>query len=165
LALLVFVALRWTNIYGDPEPWSPQHDTVYTFLSFINVTKYPPSLLYLLATLGPAMLILAATERTKGGIANAVSVYGRVPMFYYVVHVYLIHALAMIVSELFTAIDWSKWSITTPIWMDPAFRGYGFSLPTVYVIWLAVIAVLYPLCRSYDRYKQAHKEQWWLSYL
>jgi uncharacterized membrane protein len=164
-AIASFIILRWINVYGDPLPWSMQKTAVFTILSFIDVTKYPPSLLYLLLTLGPAMLILAATERARGRIVDVISVYGRVPMFYYILHIYLIHLLAMIMSELFTNVDWSRWIITKPIWFDTAFRGYGFSLGVVYLLWLLVVVALYPLCRSYDRYKRAHKEKWWLSYL
>jgi uncharacterized membrane protein len=164
-ALTTFIILRWINVYGDPKPWAEQKNALYTFLSFIDVTKYPPSLLYLLVTLGPAMLVLAATEKVRGHFAGFISVYGRVPMFYYVLHIYLIHLLAMVLSELFTNIDWSKWIVTKPIWFDTTFKGYGFSLGVVYLLWIVVVIMLYPLCRMYDRYKRAHKEKWWLSYL
>lgn len=165
LSILLFVLLRFSNTYGDYSPWSQQNTTLYTFLSFIKTSKYPPSLLYILMTIGPALLFLAGTEKPDGIFARIISVYGRVPMFYYLVHVYLIHLLAMIGSEMFTDFGWEKWILTKPAWDIPSFQGYGYSLGIVYLVWLAVVIGLYPLCRWYDRYKQLHKHKWWLSYL
>jgi uncharacterized membrane protein len=164
-AIGLFILLRFINIYGDKSHWEHQQTLLFTFLSFINVTKYPPSLLYSLMTLGPALIFLAYTENARGAVSKIISVYGRVPMFYYVLHIYLIHLLAMIGSELFTAYDWSKWILQEPLWFIQDFKGYGYSLAIVYPVWIAVVVVLYPLCKRYDAYKQAHKEKWWLSYL
>ena len=94
-----------------------------------------------------------------------VAVYGRVPMFYYILHIYLIHLLAMISSELFTNVDWRNWLLRQPLWFNDDLKGYGFSLAIVYLVWFGVVLALYPLCKKYDHYKQTNKQKWWLSYL
>lgn len=162
-AILIFAVLRYTNWYGDPFKWSEQSSATLTVLSFFNVMKYPPSLLYLLITLGPALVFLSLSEKAGNGIANRIKVIGRVPMFYYLVHLYLIHLAAMIAAEL-SGYDWSNMVLTNWINTEPSLVGYGFSLVTVYAIWIALVAVLYMLCKPYDRYRQTHKH-WWLSYL
>ncbi|MEP7109685.1 MAG: heparan-alpha-glucosaminide N-acetyltransferase domain-containing protein [Ferruginibacter sp.] len=164
-AIGLFILLRLINLYGDSFHWSQQKSTFFTFLSFINTSKYPPSLLYILMTLGPAVLFLAFTERANSAVAKFISVYGRVPMFYYLVHIYLIHLTAMLFSELFTTLDWRTWILNKPLWFNDELKGYGFSLGIVYLVWLSIVIGLYPLCKWYDRYKQTHKEKWWLSYL
>ncbi len=164
-AIGLFFLLRLTNWYGDSSHWSPQHSFLFTFLSILKTSKYPPSLLYLLMTLGPAVLFLAFTEKTNNAFAKVVSVYGRVPMFYYLLHIYLIHLLAMIFSEWFTNIDWRNWILHQPLWFNDSLQGSGYSLGIVYLVWVSVVIALYPLCKKYDRYKQHHKEKWWLSYL
>jgi uncharacterized membrane protein len=161
----LFIIIRFINVYGDNTPWTQQSSSLYTFLSFIKVTKYPPSLLYVLMTISPALIFLALTENWKGAIVRFVSVYGRVPMFYYILHIYLIHLLAMTLSTLFTGMSWQKWILVRPIWFSEDLKGAGFSLPVVYLVWAAVVIVLYPLCKRYDHYKQTHKDKWWLSYL
>ncbi|MEJ7821912.1 MAG: heparan-alpha-glucosaminide N-acetyltransferase domain-containing protein [Chitinophagaceae bacterium] len=160
--IILFILLRAINIYGDPRPWSYHASAAFTFLSFINVFKYPPSLLYILITLGPAILFLAFAEKPLNRLSKMVSVFGRVPMFYYILHLYLIHALAEI-AAYFTGFKWSD----KTIWMNanPELKGYGFSLGTTYLVWICIVILLYPLCKWYDRYKTAHKEKWWLSYL
>ena len=164
-AVALFFVLRYANIYGDPVKWSPQKNTFFTFLSFIKVNKYPPSLLYLLMTLGPAALFLSFTEKFKGAIVRVVSVYGRVPMFYYLVHIYIIHLVAIIASVFTPGQDWHIWFLTKPIWFTTDLKGYGFSLPVAYLVWTVIVIALYPLCKRYDAYKQANKGKWWLSYL
>ena len=164
-ALTVFVLIRLLNSYGDPVPWTVQKDNFFTFLSFINVNKYPPSLSYLLITLGTACLFLSFTERLKGPGVKIISVYGRVPMFYYLIHIYVIHAIAMLASALTPGQDWRRWILEKPIWFTENLKGYGFSLPIAYLFWVCVVIGLYPLCKRYDAYKQAHKDKWWLSYL
>ena len=159
-AVILFIILRTINIYGDPGEWSYQRSTVFTFLSFMNVTKYPPSLLYALITLGPAIIFLAFAEKPLNGFTKFVSVYGRVPMFYYLIHIYLIHFLAMLAAQL-TGFGW-KASIAD---IFPEVKGYGFNLWVVYLIWTGVVLALYPLCKWYDKYKAGNKEKWWLSYL
>jgi len=165
LAMVVFVVLRYSNLYGDPVKWSTQKDAFFTFLSFLNVNKYPPSLLYLLVTLGAASLFLAFTEKLKGAVVNVISVYGRVPMFYYLIHIYIIHLIALTASALTPGQDWTKWLLPKPIWFTTDMKGYGFSLPVAYLVWIALVIALYPLCKRYDAYKQANKGTWWLSYL
>ncbi len=164
-ALVLFVLLRYSNVYGDPVKWTSQKTPLYTFLSFLKVNKYPPSLLYLLITLGAALVFLALTEKMNNAVVKVVSVYGRVPMFYYLTHIYIIHLIALIASALTPGQDWSIWILQQPIWFTQSLQGYGFSLPVAYLIWIAVVAGLYPFCKRYDVYKQSHKEKWWLSYL
>lgn len=163
--IALFIILRATNIYGDPSLWSTQSTVFFTFLSFLNTTKYPPSLLYILMTIGPSLLSLAITEKTNNSLTKIISVYGRVPLFYYVIHVYLLHLLAMLAVELSPGRDWTMMILSEPIWFQGDFKGYGFSLGVVYLIWIGVVVGLYPLCKWYDQYKQSHKEKGWLSYL
>lgn len=160
-AIAAFFILRWINVYGDLVPWSTQKDNVMTILSFFNVTKYPPSLLYLCMTLGPALLLLIWLEKVKGSWTNIVSVYGRVPMFYYLLHFFTIHVLCII---LFFATGRPVSDIAAG---NFAFRpnDFGFSLPIVYLIWIAVVAGLYPLCKRYDTYKLNNRQKWWTGYL
>jgi uncharacterized membrane protein len=164
-AIVMFILIRLVNLYGDPSPWRHQQSIVYTLLSFIKTTKYPPSLLYALMTLGPALIFLAIAENIKGTAARIISVYGRVPMFYYLLHIFLIHVTTMVAAGLFTGYSWKVWILKEPLWFTQTLKGYGFSLGIVYLVWLAIVAATYPLCKSYDRYKTNHKEKWWLSYL
>lgn len=159
--IIAFFVLRWVNVYGDLVPWSTQKDNTMTIISFFNVTKYPPSLLYLCMTLGPALLLLIWLEKVKAGWTNVVSVYGRVPMFYYLLHFFTIHVLCIIV---FFATGRPISDIGAG---NFAFRpnDFGFSLPIVYLIWIAVVAGLYPLCKQYDKYKLNNKQKWWTGYL
>lgn len=162
-AILLFALLRSGNFYGDPTPWQQQSSVLYSFFSFIKVMKYPPSLLYLLATLGPALIFLYFCEgRLPGWLGQRIAVYGRVPMFYYIVHIYLIHIAALIATNFCPGFSpanmiWQSWG--------GSLQGYGFSLGVVYLVWISLIIVLFPACKWYDGYKQAHKEKRWLSYL
>jgi uncharacterized membrane protein len=162
-ATFIFFALRFTNWYGDAIQWSSQSSGSFTVLSFFSLTKYPPSLLYLLITLGPAMILLAFTEKSNGGLSKRIQVIGRVPMFYYLVHIYLIHLAAMVGAEL-SGYSWSDMILTTWVSFDPKLQGFGFSLAVTYLVWLSLVVVIYFLCKWYDRYKQTHKH-WWLSYM
>ena len=164
-AIGLFIIIRLINVYGDPSPWTHQQSTFHTFLSFIKTTKYPPSLLYILMTLGPAILFLAFTENIKNSMSRVISVYGRVPMFYYVLHIFLIHLFTMVAAELFTNYSWKDWLLKQPLWFAEDLKGYGFSLGIVYLVWLAIVIGVYPLCKWYDKYKTNHKEKWWLSYM
>ena len=161
--IALFIILRLSNVYGDPHQWSEQSTTMFTFLSFLNVSKYPPSLLYLLVTLGPAILFLAFTEKTKSWFSAQIKMIGRVPMFYYLVHLYLVHLMAM-AATYFCGFTWKDMILTSWVSFDPKLQGYGFSLGVVYLVWFSVIVILWFLCRWYDGYKRSHK-QWWLSYL
>jgi uncharacterized membrane protein len=161
-AILLFIIIRGINLYGDPQPWSKQPLASFSFLSFINVTKYPPSLLYALMTLGPTLLFLAVTESANGRLSKIFMVFGRTAMFYYILHIYLIHILATLATPL------CGHTYTDMIWdgfYNVKLTGYGFSLGIVYSVWLLVLIILYPLCVRYDKYKKLHKEKWWLSYL
>ncbi|MBT1704212.1 DUF1624 domain-containing protein [Chryseosolibacter indicus] len=164
LMIVSFCILRLLNVYGDPFPWQSQGNVLYTFLSFLNVTKYPPSLLYTLITLGPAFIFLSFSENYNGRISQYVISLGRVPMFYYITHLYLIHIIA-VVAALATGFDISDMVFNTWVTDSPNLKRYGFNLGVVYFVWIAVVLLLYPLCLWYDRYKIANKEKWWLSYL
>jgi len=163
-AILLFLILRYVNVYGDPSRWSPQKTDLYTFLSFMKVSKYPPSLLYLLITIGLGIVFLAFSENWRSWFAQRIKVVGRVPMFYYLVHLYLIHLAALIATN-FCGHKPSDMILSTWAPLEPKLSGYGFSLTVVYVVWISLIMVLYFLCKWYDRYKSLHKEKWWLSYL
>ena len=160
-AILSFVVVRFMNQYGDPAPWSEQRNGTYTLLSFLNVTKYPPSMMYTLMTIGPAILFLAFFENMQGRFSKFFITFGRVPLFYYVLHIYLIHLLCVV---FFFASGYGAGDIVspTPFLFRPL--NFGYDLWAVYGIWAVVIAILYPLCRWYDKYKSTHNH-WSLSYL
>jgi uncharacterized membrane protein len=155
-----FIVLRASNVYGDPDAWSVQESVLATVLSFVDCEKYPPSLLYLMMTLGPALILLALFQRAHGAIAGVVTTFGRVPFFFYVVHVAFIHALAVGFAWI-TAGD-IGWTFGAFLSQKPA--GYGLGLPGVYVVWLCVLAALYPPCRAFAALKRRRREWWW-SYL
>jgi len=163
---LAFVVLRALNIYGDPFRWSAQHSTLFTVLSFLNCSKYPPSLLFLLMTLGPALVAMAWLDRKQLSAANPVIVFGRVPFFFFAVHLALIHVLAILLG----LIRYGKTSfLLLPAPSMGSMRNlfppdYGYSLWVVYAVWIAVIVMLYPLCRWFAGLKQRRRD-WWLSYL
>ena len=161
-AIILFIVLRATNVYGDPHRWSDFPTITRSVMSFFNVTKYPPSMLYTLMTLGPCLIFLALAEKPLNKFTTAITRIGRVPMFFYILHIYLIHALAVIAVEI-SGRNWTQMILFGND--NPHLKGYGFSLWVVYVVWVLVIIALYPLCKWYDRYKTAHKEKWWLSYL
>ncbi|ULQ53214.1 DUF1624 domain-containing protein [Flavihumibacter fluvii] len=164
IGITAFVILRFTNLYGDPKPFKHYGTLSQDLISFFNPNKYPPSLLYLLMTLGATFLFLANAENLKGRIVNFFSTFGRVPFFYYMIHLYLIHFTALIFAQL-SGFGWQKLILSTWISFDPTIKGYGFSLWVVYIVWFGIILILYPLCKRFDHYKQTHKEKWWLSYL
>jgi uncharacterized membrane protein len=155
-----FVALRASNLYGDPAAWTMHDGVLATVLSFVNCEKYPPSLLYLAMTLGPGLLLLAALEGARGRIAGWITTFGRVPFFYYIAHLFLIHALAVAFSWL--VLGDAAWLFGGLPTGKPA--NYGLGLPGVYVVWLLVVVMLYPLCRGFAALKQRRAEWWW-SYL
>jgi len=157
---LGFVVLRATNLYGDPAPWVIQDNLLATVLSFINCEKYPPSLLYLVMTLGPALMLVAALESVRGPVADWIATFGRVPFFYYVVHIFLLHALAV----LFAWVTIGEIGFLFGRLAGPKPATYGMDLPGVYAVWLAVVVSLYPLCRWFAGIKRRRTEWWW-SYL
>lgn len=164
--ILFFAILRFTNFYGDPVAWTTQKNSFYTFLSFIKVNKYPPSLLYLCIMIGPALLLLSFMENIKNKFSGFLIVFGRTAFFFYIIHLYLIHTLAAIaffirdnhtVQEAINSMQKLPFLFVIP--------GEGFGLAFVYAVWAFVIITLYPLCKWYDNYKTNHREKWWLSYL
>ncbi|NOQ25561.1 MAG: DUF1624 domain-containing protein [Bacteroidales bacterium] len=163
-SLVFFLIFRGFNIYGDLIPWSVQDTSTKTILSFFKVTKYPPSLLFLCITLGPAMLFLVAFETTKNKLTDFLLVFGRVPLFYYFLHMLVIHVFAIIGILIFSG-NWQNMIITSKEFMSQNLVTYGYSLFVVYPVWIGVVLILYPFCRKYMMYKQANKDKWWLSYL
>ena len=163
ILLLFFILFRFFNIYGDPHPWSVQpRGSIYSFLSFLNLNKYPPSLLYCCMTIGPSMIALSVLEKYANKITGFFNHFGRVPMFYYITHLYLLHLLGVIVFFVQGYKTSEIMSAGNPFLFHPP--DFGFSLFFVYVIWIGIILFLFPLCRKYNAYKSTH-HQWWLSYL
>lgn len=156
-----FVLLRWLNIYGDPKPWVTYDSGVFTIMSFLNCDKYPPSLSFLLMTLGPAIASLALFEKARGRMARFFIVFGRVPMFFYVLHIFLIHALAVLAAYATIGSPDSLVGSVKPLVLP---EGYGFGLPVVYIVWIGVTLLLYPACRWYADVKRRSKSKL-LSYL
>lgn len=166
LSLIVFfIILRFTNIYGNPIPWTSQKTSLRTVFSFFNVQKYPPSLLYLSITLGPALIALARFEGIKNRFTDALKVFGRVAFFYYLIHFFVIH----VVATVFYFIHGHTLAVADDNIQNFPFYfiipGEGISLGGVYLFWILIVLSLYPLCKWYDNYKTAHREKWWLSYL
>ena len=159
--IALFLVLRLTNLYGDTRLWAPnERGLVYSVLQVLNTTKYPPSLQYLLMTIGPSLLLMPLLERWRGAIADRVAVFGRVPFFFYVLHLPLIHLVALIWTETVFG------TATLGDFFHNEFApGYTPSLLRVYLVWAAVIVATYPLCAWYAAYKRAHKDNKWLSYL
>ena len=152
--LVSFVVLRGLDWYGDPAPWSVQPSRVFTVLSFLNVTKYPPSLLYLLVMLGIALLLLAGFEQWRAAATRVLLVFGRVPLFFYILHIMLIGRVAELTYRLQIG--------HLPYRGSP--EEFGFGLVGVYAVWIVAIAALYPVCRWYAGVKARHPGGW-LSYL
>jgi uncharacterized membrane protein len=163
-AIALFVILRFINSYGDPAPWAVQKNGVYTLMSFVNTTKYPVSLLYTLMTLGPLLVVLSLMERVNINIIKPFHVFGRVPMFYYILHFYLIHIISIFLFLNKTGKSWSELDFH----FNQSFGGItpegGYSLVITYILWISVVIFLYPLCVWYNRYKSTHRH-WWLSYV
>jgi uncharacterized membrane protein len=155
----LFVLLRTTNVYGNPADWSLQSTTVRTLLSFVDVHKYPPSLQYLLLTLGAAFALLAVLESARGKFSEMLRTFGRVPLLFYVLHIALAHLAAGIIALATgygTALLSDDFMQVPPQW--------GFGLPVVYLAWVLVVATLYPACRWFAAVKR-RRDDWWLSYL
>jgi len=155
LLTIGFVIFRAVNIYGDPSRWATQRASAYTVLSFLNTTKYPPSLLFLLMTVGPALLFLRSVDSHTPRLLRPALTIGKVPMFYYLLHFALIHVLAVIICYaryghihwMFESPDLAQYPVTFP-------PSWGLTLPLVYFIWTFVVIAMYPLCRWYARVKQ-----------
>ncbi|MFC4311489.1 DUF1624 domain-containing protein [Steroidobacter flavus] len=160
--LMAFVVLRAINGYGDPAPWSVQSSPIMTVLSFINVSKYPPSLMYVLVTLGVSMLLFLALDKLAAPLQRFLLAFGRTSLFTYVLHVYLAHSVAMLIGVL--------GGLSASYYLDflarfgGATTGQGYELPIVYGVWLAVVLMLYPISSWFARVKRERRD-WWLSYL
>lgn len=163
ISLALFVVIRFINYYGDPSLWSVQRNHLYTLLSFVNTSKYPPSLLFILMTLGIMFLVLSFTEGVRNKVTGIISVYGKVPFFYYLIHLYLIHLLTLIIMFL-QGFHWSDLSFA-PFQFGRPQSGSGIELWLVFLVWLGVVALLYPFCKWYGNYKFTHREKRGLRYL
>ena len=156
----LFVVMRWANVYGDLRPWTEQkRGELYTIFACLNCNKYPPSLDYLLMTLGPAIAILALCEGTPGVVGRFFITFGRVPLFYYLLHLPLIHAGVRLLAQFRGCPD--AWTANAFTLSDQ----YRYTLPEVYLIWIAVVLILFPLCYWFAGVKRRHRDVWWLSYL
>jgi uncharacterized membrane protein len=159
-----FIVIRAINMYGDPARWTAQKAALFTVLSFLNTTKYPPSLLFLLMTLGPALILLSAVDARTPRALGPARIIGKVPLFYYALHFALIHLLA--VATCYARYGSAHWMFESPDLGHYPFTappGWGFSLPVVYLAWAIVVATMYPLCRWYAGVKQRRNSPW-LSY-
>ncbi len=160
----LFFVLRWINLFGDSAPWSVQSNSLFTLLSFFNVTKYPVSLLFSMITVGVLLIMLGLLEQTQPKPSSVLMVFGRVPLFYFILHFFIIHTVALIFFVITTGKAWTE----IDFHFDKSFGGItpegGFSLAWVYVFWIGLVLGLYPICKAYDRYKSSHNEKW-LSYL
>ncbi|MEO8434813.1 MAG: hypothetical protein ABI596_07945, partial [Pyrinomonadaceae bacterium] len=175
-ATALFIVLRAVNFYGDPIRWSRQNSFTFTALSFLNVTKYPPSLLFLLMTLGPALIALALLESNVGAkrqvgrlslvakLRGALVTFGRVPLFFYILQWYAAHLIAIAVGLMAgQPVGW-QWASPIDKFTNPPPTGVGFRLWVVYVCWIIGVLMLYPLCKWFAALK-ARRRDWWLSYL
>lgn len=168
-AVALFLVLRGFNLYGDPRPWSTVArpngpPPLPALLAFLNTNKYPASLLFLLMTLGPTIAVLPLLEGARGAVARFITVFGRVPFFYYMLHIPLIHALALVVSLLREGAV-NPWLFTNhPMGNPESPDGYTWTLPLLYLVWAVVIALLYPACRRFAE-RKAKGGEWWLRYL
>lgn len=164
IAIILFMVIRFINVYGDSAPWSTQKDAVFTVLSFLNVTKYPPSLLFALMTLGPVFILLALLENVKLSNWKFFNVFGRVPLFYFLLHFLLAHVIALTLFMIKTGKSWSALDLHFDKSLGGVTPEGGYPLIGVYVAWIAIVLLCYPLCTWYSQYKSTHK-RWWLSYL
>jgi uncharacterized membrane protein len=163
VCVVAFLVFRFINLYGDPSPWSTQQTSWYTILSFLNTSKYPPSFLFTLMTIGPLLMLLAWLEKFEIKPAPLLT-FGRVPLFYFIAHFYLIHALALISTMLRSGKSFAE----IDLHFAKSFGGItpegGYSLPWVLLIWVVIVLLMYPLCKAYDHVKSQHPGTF-LSYL
>jgi uncharacterized membrane protein len=157
---VIFIILRAYNHYGDPIPRREYPVLMRNILSFLNTSKYPPSLLYFCMTIGPALILLSVLEKTQNRLSVIISNYGSVPFFYYVIHFYLLHLL--LAAAFFLTGHQVSEIVQVPFFFRP--QVFGFNLPVVYLIWLFVVTLLYQPCVWFKRYKTNH-DQWWLKYI
>jgi uncharacterized membrane protein len=166
--IAAFIILRATNLYGNPNPFTAQETMEKSFILFLNVEKYPASLQYLLMTIGPSLLFLGLVDRfdfrsSWGWLARKIIVLGRVPMFYYTLHLFLIHVLAIVIGAILNQpVSW-MWKSPLPMGR-PAVPGYGHGLLFIYAVTLFVVILLYFPCRWFAEVKRRRKD-WWLRYV
>ena len=163
-ATLLFIALRAFNVYGEPREWHTQDSLVFSVISFLNTTKYPPSLHFLLMTMGPALIFLSMSQSVANRLAKPVIVFGRVPFFFYIVHLFVIHVLAMLML-VYQGRDWSEYILSARGIASGTLSNFGLRLEAVYVVWILVVLLLCPLCRRYQKYRENNPSKWWWSYL
>ena len=163
-AVLLFLFLRGFNLYGEPRQWDSQRSLIFTALSFLNSTKYPPSLHFLLMTMGPALILLGLSEKLSHRFTVSIMVFGKVPFFFYIIHLYLIHLLALL-ALVISGRDWHEYILSAERLSSGTLSNFGLSLEAVYLVWILILALLYPLCRWYQLYKENNPAKWWLSYL
>jgi uncharacterized membrane protein len=165
---VAFLVVRGINVYGDPAPWSTQRSATFTVLSFLNTTKYPPSLAFLLMTLGPALIMLGLFDRMSFKSTNPMIVFGRVPLFFFVIHFYAAHIASVVLALVkYGSAAWGFVfhpvpSMGGPVKLFPP--DFGFDLWVAYAVWATIVIGLYPLCRWFAGVK-ARRRDWWLSYL
>ncbi|MDE5098727.1 MAG: heparan-alpha-glucosaminide N-acetyltransferase domain-containing protein [Trichodesmium sp. St16_bin4-tuft] len=160
--IVTFIIIRVINSYGDPNPWLIQSRFFYTLLSFLNCHKYPPSLLYLLITLGLAIILLYFLEKSEIRYFKPLIILGQQPLFFYVIHFWLIHITAILFALSRYGITPFTFSQLGISWKPKAF---GYDLPIVYLIWLLMTVILYIICERFAKYKKKHRGKWWLNYL
>lgn len=164
VCVIAFIVLRFINLYGDPAPWAVQPSSWYTVLSFLNTSKYPPSFLFALMTIGPLLILLSLLEKGNTKILQPLNTIGRVPLFYFILHFYLIHTVALISYMIKTGKSFSN----IDLHFAKSFGGItpegGHSLLVVYLVWIAIVLIMYPLCKAYDRVK-SQRSGTFLSYL
>jgi uncharacterized membrane protein len=163
-ATLLFFALRGLHGYGEPREWHSQNSPVFTLMSFLNTTKYPPSLHFLLMSMGPALIFLSIFESWGNRLSKPVIVFGKVPFFFYVLHLYVIHLLAILLL-VYEGRQASEYILSASSLRSGRLSDFGLGLEAVYLLWVFVIALLYPLCKWYQTYRENHPSQWWLRYL
>jgi uncharacterized membrane protein len=162
-SLLLFTIIRYFNAYGDPAKWAEKKSVIFSLLSFVNTTKYPPSLLFVLLFLGIMFVVLSISEKAKNRVSTILSVYGKVPLFYFIIHLYVIHSLMFVML-------WIQ-GFNSSEFMFGSFKngrpetGGGVELLVIYGIWLAVVVFMYPICRWYANYKSGHPEKKLLRFL
>jgi len=163
-SIALFFILRGFNLYGESNSWNEQRTAVYSVLSFLNTTKYPPSLQFLLMTMGPAIILLAIGEGIQIWFSKPIIILGKVPLFFYIIHLYFIHLLATLYL-LYEGQTWNAYVISAKEIMSGRLGRFGLDLVWVYIIWILVVLALYPICRWYQGYKENHPEKRWLGYL
>jgi uncharacterized membrane protein len=166
ISIIGFFVVRFLNSYGNSKTWINYDLFSQTIYSFMDPQKYPPSLSYLLMTLGPMFLLLAVFELyKKTTFSNIFIVFGKVPFFFYILHVYFIHFFAMITAE-FKGFGWELMILKQPIWMLPSnLEGFGFNTSLMLILWICFVAFMYPMCKKFGEYKMNNKQKKWLSYL